>query len=328
MEFPMTLPRPSGIAILIAIAYCAVFALPGQPAAAQDQREIDLIATLGEEQVAAREARAQAQAEREHRDRLEAQSQLRQAYQEYLGVARRTATEAVRAKQSQANPQEVQQLRDQARAIIDRQGLTKAMVQAELDPIYEQLETMLVPTQEQLYAVNPQLLELRRRISPGSGNDVEWIEEVAIQYALATDNRERDVIAGNVEFRNSDEYGMVGECDGIDLCNRRRMVLGLNALAIDFQLVLTGRDHSKDMQDNGFFAHESPIPGKTTPWDRAENFGTTASGENIAAGYGNELQATMGWWYSPGHLKNMMGQGHNRIGLGTTGTHYTQLFGR
>ncbi|XAM00587.1 CAP domain-containing protein [Phycisphaeraceae bacterium D3-23] len=322
----MTLPRTGWLATLMALTLCTLAVLP---ASAQDEREIDIIETLGEEQVAAREAREQAAAEREHRERLEEQSQLRQAFQEYLGVARRTATQAVRAKASRADAQQITQLREQARTIIDRQGLTKAMVQAELDPIYERLDQMLVPTQEELYAVNPQLLELRRRIAPGSGNDVDWIEEIAIQYALATNNREREVIAGNVAQRDPNQFDTTaGEADGIDLCNRRRMVLGLNPLAVDHKLILAGRDHSNDMATLGFFDHTSPVAGKETPWKRAELFGTSASGENIAAGYGSELQATMGWWYSPGHLKNMMGQGHNRIGLGTHGQHYTQLFGR
>ncbi|MFI4859262.1 MAG: CAP domain-containing protein [Phycisphaerales bacterium JB063] len=323
----MTLPRTGWLAtFLLAITLSTLLA---PASSAQDTREIDIIETLGEEQVAAREAREQAAAEREHRQRLEEQSQLRQAFQEYLGVARRTATQAVRAKAARADAQQVMLLREQAREIIDRDGLTKAMVQAELDPIYERLEELLVPTQEQLYAVNPQLLELRRRIAPGSGTEVLWIEEIAIQYALATDDREREVVAGNVAQRDPNQFDTTaGEADGIDLCNRRRMVLGLNPLAVDHKLILAGRDHSNDMVTLGFFAHSSPVPGKETPWKRAENFGTTASGENIAAGYGSETQATMGWWYSPGHLKNMMGQGHNRIGLGTHQQHYTQLFGR
>lgn len=321
----MAIVRPSVLAILLAFAACVSLC---PTANAQGESEIDLIQTLGEEEVAAREARAQAAAEQEHRARLEEQSRLRQAYQQYLGAARRTAMAAVEAKRRNADPQQVQQLRDEARAIIDRPNLTKAMVQQELDPIYNRLEELLVPTQEQLYAVNADLLALRRQIAPGNGNDVDWIEEIAIQYALATDNRERETIAGNIEYRNTEQYGMTGECDGIDRCNRLRMVLGLNPLAVDFKLVEAGRDHSNDMATLGFFAHDSPVPGKETPWKRAENFGTTASGENIAAGYGNELQATQGWWYSPGHLKNMMGQGHNRIGLGTYDKHYTQLFGR
>ena len=80
----------------------------------------DLIATLGQEQVAAREARARQQAEMEHRARLEEQSRLRPAYQEYLGVARRTAMHAVEAKRRNVNEAAVTDLRAQARVIADR----------------------------------------------------------------------------------------------------------------------------------------------------------------------------------------------------------------
>lgn len=297
------------------------------PASAQSQDEIDLIEQLGQEEVEARKVRAAEQAELEHQARLEEQSRLRAAYREYLGAARRTAQQAVAAKWRAADGDEVARLREQAREIIDRPNLTKAMVQAELDPIYERLEEVLMPSAEELYARNGDLLELRRRIAPGSGNDVAWIELTAILYAMCPDNRGKEVIAGNVEYRDDAQYGMQGENGGIDLCNRRRIVLGLNPCAIDYKLVLCGRDHSHDMRTLGFFAHESPVEGKTTPWDRARNFGTSASGENIAAGYGSDTQATMGWWYSPGHLKNMMGRGHRRIGLGRDQQHYTQLFG-
>jgi uncharacterized protein YkwD len=87
------------------------------------------------------------------------------------------------------------------------------------------------------------------------------------------------------------------------------------------------RDHSEDMQVNRFFAHESPLPGKKTPWDRAKNFGTSASGENIYMGSSDPHGANMGWFYSPGHHKNMFNAGQVRIGLGCTGSHWTQMFG-
>lgn len=105
-----------------------------------------------------------------------------------------------------------------------------------------------------------------------------------------------------------------------------RIYLGLNALRIDPKLCDAGRDHSKDMRDLKFFAHDSPVEGKETPWKRAANFGTSASGENIAAGASNGESAIRMWWYSPGHHKNMLG-GHVRQSLGQTGSHWTQLFG-
>lgn len=117
------------------------------------------------------------------------------------------------------------------------------------------------------------------------------------------------------------------EVRGIEECNNLRMLVGLRAVLIDPKLCDTARDHSKDMQDQGFFAHESPVPGKASPWDRAKRFGTSASAENIFMGSSNPHEANMGWFYSPGHHKNMFAAGHVRIGLGCTGSHWTQMFG-
>ncbi|MCF7675877.1 MAG: CAP domain-containing protein, partial [Akkermansiaceae bacterium] len=115
---------------------------------------------------------------------------------------------------------------------------------------------------------------------------------------------------------------------GIEESNEWRMLVGLNGLVIDPKLCGGARDHSKDMQEKGFFAHDSPVPGKKTPWDRAKNFGTSASGENIFMGSGDPHGANQGWFYSPGHHKNMFNPGQLRIGLGNAGSHWTQMFGR
>jgi uncharacterized protein YkwD len=117
------------------------------------------------------------------------------------------------------------------------------------------------------------------------------------------------------------------EARAVLACNLMRQLLGLSVLKIDLKLTAAARDHSKDMATLGFFAHESPVPGKTTPWDRAKNFGTSASAENIAMGYADGNAANLGWFHSPGHHKNMLG-GHDRIGLGVHNAHYTELFGR
>jgi uncharacterized protein YkwD len=76
----------------------------------------------------------------------------------------------------------------------------------------------------------------------------------------------------------------------------------------------------------GFFAHESPVSGRETPWKRAQAAGTTASAENIAAGTDSGGGAVQMWWHSPGHHKNMLG-GQPRTGLGRYERHWTQLFG-
>jgi uncharacterized protein YkwD len=113
---------------------------------------------------------------------------------------------------------------------------------------------------------------------------------------------------------------------GIARLNEIRIHCGLSALAIDVKLCAASRDHSKDMREQGFFSHDSPIPGKETPWARAALAGTSASAENILAGATSGADAIQGWWYSPGHHKNMLG-GAARVGLGRFDSHWTQLLG-
>ena len=115
---------------------------------------------------------------------------------------------------------------------------------------------------------------------------------------------------------------------GIEDCNLMRLLVGLKALRIDPKLCKAARGHSEDMQKLNFFAHQSPVPRKRNPSDRAAMAGTTGGAENIYRGSSNPLGANKGWFYSPGHHKNMFNPGHNRVGLGNYGSHWTQMLGR
>ncbi|MCH2100322.1 MAG: CAP domain-containing protein [Planctomycetes bacterium] len=116
------------------------------------------------------------------------------------------------------------------------------------------------------------------------------------------------------------------EAAGILELNRIRVRAGLSALRVDLKLCDAGRGHSKDMVEHHFFAHESPLPGKKSPSDRAALAGTSGGAENIAAGQSSGHAAIRAWWYSPGHHRNMMAN-HGRIGLGRHQNHWTQMFG-
>jgi hypothetical protein len=114
---------------------------------------------------------------------------------------------------------------------------------------------------------------------------------------------------------------------GMTAVNTIRITCGLNPLVFDPKLCQAAAMHSSDMESHDFFAHESPLPGKKTPWDRAAIAGTTASGENIYMGSTVGSDAIKAWFLSPGHHKNMFGEGHTRQGLGRAGKYWTQLFG-
>jgi uncharacterized protein YkwD/outer membrane murein-binding lipoprotein Lpp len=153
---------------------------------------------------------------------------------------------------------------------------------------------------------------------------IETTENWICLLATPMSNNDRDVLVKNREVARA--LAEPEEAAGILDLNRLRIRLGLNAVSIDLKLCDAARDHSNDMRTLGFFAHESPVEGKKTPWDRAARMGTSASAENIAGGQTTGVGANQGWWYSPGHHKNMLG-GHSRVGLGRSETLWTQMFG-
>jgi uncharacterized protein YkwD len=118
------------------------------------------------------------------------------------------------------------------------------------------------------------------------------------------------------------------EREVFEILNELRVQSGLPQFTHDPKLTACSRDHSQDMQRFGFFDHESPVPGKKTPWDRAEKFDVEANAENIAQN-GRGPSAVIGsWMNSDGHRKNIMNPAYTRIGIGKVGEYWTQMFGK
>lgn len=100
------------------------------------------------------------------------------------------------------------------------------------------------------------------------------------------------------------------------------------------RLTLASRAHARDMGEKRYFSHTS-ADGRS-PWDRARAAGyTSASGENIAAGYSSPASVMSGWLGSAGHCSNIMAAGARELGVGTAqvtgspyGTYWVQMFGR
>jgi uncharacterized protein YkwD len=212
-------------------------------------------------------------------------------------------------------------------------------------PSVDELRKLLSPTPDELLSTATPVLKMQR----DAARKLAQFRDAALDAALSTtpsDSREqlaaaeakvaadagglpRDglkILEKNRKIAEDEEVP-AEEARGIEECNLLRLYVGLGALVLDPKLCDASRDHSKDMAEQKFFAHESPVPGKKTPWDRAAKAGTTASGENIFAGSADSHSANMGWFYSPGHHKNMFSPGQRRIGLGQHGSHWTQMFG-
>ena len=213
-------------------------------------------------------------------------------------------------------------------------------------PILNELRTLLLPSTQSIIATADERLQQQRRILTAVAQLRDTLIEVAIIPSDSTSKAElllkESEITQNLsgldpkglriieKNRKIAEQKQVPEPErkGVEDANIMRLLAGYEALEIDPKLCASGRDHSKDMEAHNFFDHTSPVKGKKTPWDRAKNFGTTASGENIYMGSTDPLKANLGWFFSPGHHRNMFKEDHKRIGLGQHNRHWTQLFGR
>jgi uncharacterized protein YkwD len=111
-----------------------------------------------------------------------------------------------------------------------------------------------------------------------------------------------------------------------ELLNAYRVSLGLSALATDPELEEAMQGHCVHMALADFFDHSSPVAELESPWARAEYCGSSANGENIAAGQRSPAAVMHGWKESPGHDSNMRGN-YGRVGVGEYELHWGQIFG-
>ena len=240
------------------------------------------------------------------------------------------------------------------RAVHDLQnlgdGFTKEVIVEKIDPVVQKLRAVFTLERSEVLDKSPELQAERKKLdslgqlwerchsqlpSPPATKGQEKAvpasfesylqdeEELAASQAIPQDPRTRAILAMNAKLAEKLDPE---EARAILALNLTRNLLGLPTLAIDLRLCEAAREHSQDMERLKFFSHESPVTNKKTPWDRAKLAGTTASGENIFAGVTSGKSADEGWFHSPGHHKNQMGN-FSRVGVGRSGTHFTQMFG-
>ena len=110
--------------------------------------------------------------------------------------------------------------------------------------------------------------------------------------------------------------------------NEIRAQYGLSALTLDESLCRYARVKSQDMQQNGYFSHESPTYG--SPFDMMRSFGVSyrSAGENIAMGYSTPEAVVAAWMNSEGHRANILSANYTTLGVGYVedGGYWTQWF--
>lgn len=261
----------------------------------------------------------------------------------YLNALTRAGSGAGAAK---GNTREIAKHRaDFKKVLAMGEGAMKEPLNTVSWPAMEELRKILMPTAEQLVEAGGETLRKQREtatalagfrdaaikaaIATTPADSVETLakgEAAAAQAACGFSRKDLKILEDNRKL--AAKRGVPEEeARGVEQCNEWRLLAGLGAVTLDPLLCDTARDHSKDMEEKGFFAHESPVPGKKSFTDRARNFRTTASAENIYMGSTDPAAANRGWFFSPGHHKNMFAAGHRRIGLGRHGGHWTQMFG-
>jgi len=251
---------------------------------------------------------------------------------------------------AKADLQEIQALRQKVLSLSKRPDFSKELIEREADPAMKRLEEIFVLDRQKVLEAFPNLQKERERLrelgelweqcatvvwestppeaekpaqKPSFDQYLEGEEALAAGLAAPMDPKNREILAMNSRLASQLDPE---EARAVLALNLTRNLLGLSAVLIDLKLCEAARDHSQDMQKHNFFAHESPVPGKKTPWDRAKRFGTTASAENIAAGYQDGRAVNLGWFHSPGHHRNMLGN-HRRVGMGRAGGYFTEMFG-
>jgi hypothetical protein len=140
---------------------------------------------------------------------------------------------------------------------------------------------------------------------------------------LVLEKRDQKIMSENAALR---EKIPALEYEQAWLTNQYRIVFGRTPLRLDVRLFDAAREHCKDMKEHDFFAHESPLPGKRTPGDRAARHGTSAGGENIYKGSPKPEDSFWAWFHSLGHHQNMV-RDYATLGVGTFEKHWTQMFG-
>ncbi len=102
------------------------------------------------------------------------------------------------------------------------------------------------------------------------------------------------------------------------------------ALTDNKTLQCAARNHSVDMSDRDYFAHDSPDGDSVA--DRADwaGYPWSAIGENLALGSPDAVSVVNGWMGSDGHCKNIMLTDFTEVGIGFhKGKHplWTAVFG-
>ena len=120
------------------------------------------------------------------------------------------------------------------------------------------------------------------------------------------------------------------EKEVFSLINKQRTNNGLSALKVDNELQRVAKIKAKDMVENNYFSHNSPVYG--SPFEMLNSFKVSykSAAENIAGNSSNS-GAVNAWMNSSGHKANILNGNYVYTGIGVVssskyGKIYVQMF--
>jgi uncharacterized protein YkwD len=88
--------------------------------------------------------------------------------------------------------------------------------------------------------------------------------------------------------------------------NEYRAEHHLPPLREDLRLDAAANDRMRDMEDQGYWAHESPNGRSPFTWLAPHGYDFHYAGENLASGFETTELLVAGWMESPGHRDNIL----------------------
>ncbi|SER51254.1 CAP-associated domain-containing protein [Salisediminibacterium halotolerans] len=133
---------------------------------------------------------------------------------------------------------------------------------------------------------------------------------------------EKDELSGE----NGERWAESQAIQIAELTNVIREKRELAPLEISERVAETAKRHSEEMEEEGYFAHDSPNEGSLADRLNRDGISYQSAAENIAARYVDGLETTIGWLNSEGHRVNLLNEDFTHIGVGVYRRYYTQNF--
>ena len=97
--------------------------------------------------------------------------------------------------------------------------------------------------------------------------------------------------------------------------NVERAKAGVAPLREETRLEAAAEDRMTDMEDQSYWAHESPQGRSPFTWLAAHGYDFRFAGENLAAGFETAELVMQGWMESPGHRENILSAEYRDCGI-------------